>query len=317
MSRLTKKCLAVSAISHGLLLLIVFVGSAFVPPRPKSEAPAFELIPIGAQLVNEDILTGGNPNAAPPARPSQAIPEPVVPRAQPEQKVEPKSPPKPEPKSATRPEAKPERQPKPGPETKAETTAANDRFKLDDISRRVKIDPRQKPEKSEAGKKTAKFDLHNLVKRTIHVDNSDSSNSEDTGASKAQDRAARRSAALEQVLGKLENGMSGSTRIESLGPGGAAFAGYGIFVRQEYEKNWITPAAGRDDEPVVQVQVTIAKSGKVLRTKILKRSGHGYLDRSVQQVLDRVRTFPPFPEGTTDQERDFIVNFNLNKDKAG
>ena len=35
------------------------------------------------------------------------------------------------------------------------------------------------------------------------------------------------------------------------------------------------------------------------------------MDASVQKTLDRVTFIAPFPEGTTEKERTYIINFNL------
>jgi hypothetical protein len=35
------------------------------------------------------------------------------------------------------------------------------------------------------------------------------------------------------------------------------------------------------------------------------------VDASVQRTLDRVKFIAPFPEGATEKERTYIINFNL------
>ena len=56
---------------------------------------------------------------------------------------------------------------------------------------------------------------------------------------------------------------------------------------------------------------TIANNGRVISARIIERSGDGGVDRSVQKTLDRVTEIAPFPDGSTDRERTYIINFNL------
>lgn len=325
MNRLTKKCLAASAMTHGLLLVLLIVGSAFVPAKQKNETPAFQLVPLDAKLIDEDLVGGGNPNAAPiqepitaplTAQPAAAQPEEAKPESKPEIKVEKpevkqevkveKPEPKPEP---VKPKSKPvepvEKEPEP-------VKTANDRFKLDDRSKIKKIEKADAPEKPARGKKTTEFDLSKVVKKKIQGESSDSSNAEEVNASKAQARiAAQRSAAFARATEGIQSGVAGSTSIEVPGPGGPAYVGFGIYLKKIYESAWIQPTAARDNEPLVEVEVTVAKDGRVLSSRIIKRSGNSTLDRSVQDVLNRVKKVRPLPDGTTDEKREFRINFKL------
>src|SRR5688572_16499443 len=98
-----KKCLTASAITHGLLVVLFFVGSAFAPQRPKPEPQMtpFELVNIPLNLVEEPNVVrgsaGGNP---PPAVPREKLP-PLI------QKTEPP------PVKPVEPPVKPVEQPKP------------------------------------------------------------------------------------------------------------------------------------------------------------------------------------------------------------
>lgn len=80
MSRLQKKCLISSLLFHGFLFLSAFVGMAFVAPRPTLDISPFEIIiPPDATLVDDKIVGGGNPNAAPPPpAPRQPTPRPLI-----------------------------------------------------------------------------------------------------------------------------------------------------------------------------------------------------------------------------------------------
>ena len=118
MSRLQRKCLAASTITHGLVLVIFFIGSAFIPHKPPLvEAPAFEMIPLDAIVIEENFVGGGgNPNARLP-EPEPAPPPPV-------REPEPVQPPPPRAEPA-----KPVEQPKPEPVKPMEAPApVNDRI---------------------------------------------------------------------------------------------------------------------------------------------------------------------------------------------
>ena len=93
--------------------------------------------------------------------------------------------------------------------------------------------------------------------------------------------------------------------------------GYGLYLKKIYEEAWIPPTAAKDNEPVVEVEIVVAKDGRVLSGQILKRSGNANLDRSVQNTLSCVKKVRPFPEGSTDEKRTFKINFNLTTKLAG
>ena len=57
--------------------------------------------------------------------------------------------------------------------------------------------------------------------------------------------------------------------------------------------------------------MTIASDGTVISARIITPSGDAGVDASVQRTLDRVTFIAPFPEGATEKERTYIINFNL------
>jgi TonB family protein len=101
-----------------------------------------------------------------------------------------------------------------------------------------------------------------------------------------------------------------------VGTGGEAYANYSQAIKTTYTDAWITPEDVNDESATVQVTVTIARDGRVTSSSILKTSGIGALDKSVQNVLDRVRKLPPFPEGAKDLQRTFKLNFNLKSKRS-
>jgi outer membrane biosynthesis protein TonB len=119
MNLLHRKCLVASSAAHGLLLLILFIGSAFVEPKPDPiDLPLLDVIP---DKVVDSLLYGGGEPEVQPFPPPQArtpapapiktqepeqkkkepepekAPAPVIPVKQPEPKVELKKPSKPKP----------------------------------------------------------------------------------------------------------------------------------------------------------------------------------------------------------------------------
>src|SRR5262245_22806196 len=102
MNRLQKKCFIASASLHGLLVLILLVGPAFLASKSKlNDMPVLDVIP--SRLVDEAFSGGGNPKAPPPP-PAPSVP----PVPQPQQTV------------VTRPPPEKQRQPDP-PQLKPKT----------------------------------------------------------------------------------------------------------------------------------------------------------------------------------------------------
>ena len=62
--------------------------------------------------------------------------------------------------------------------------------------------------------------------------------------------------------------------------------------------------------------MVIARGGNVISAEVIKGSGNTKLDRSVRHVIESLRFIHPFPEGSRDSQRTFIINFNL-KSKRG
>ncbi len=119
--------------------------------------------------------------------------------------------------------------------------------------------------------------------------------------------------ALNQSLKRIQQNLSPTTTIEMPGPGGGgpSYAPYAARVKQVYTQAWLIPDDVTDDEAAVTVSVIIARSGNVVSSRIIRRSGSAAVDRSIQATLDRVRFVAPFPEGATDSQREFTITFSL------
>jgi TonB family protein len=118
------------------------------------------------------------------------------------------------------------------------------------------------------------------------------------------------------IVGGVGQSLSHSTVVQPLGPGGLAFANYGSFVRDAYDRAWHVGPDLTDDDSTAVARVTIRRDGTVEDAKFYRRSGNTLLDKSVQRALDSVPRVKPFPEGTTDTERTFTIEFNLKTRKA-
>jgi protein TonB len=304
MSALQKKCLAASAFAHGMLVVVVFVGSAFILPKAPPESPTLELVSVPDLLVDEEVAGGGNPNASPPpaapVQPPVATPAPE-PQVQPAETVQPAPAPVEAPKTPVRePDPEPEKVELPKPEPKPDPKPV------------VKPSPEPSERPVEKPRKPKiQVDLDRKVTRTIPADRNRKAAREAKELADARAAANRRAEELRSAIGNIASHASSGTTIDVPGPGGIAYAGYGLYLKDVYEKAWIPPAAAVDDEPVVEVEVVISREGKVLSGKIVKKSGNVSLDNTVQRTLNRVRTVRPLPAGTTDEKRTFRINFNL------
>jgi TonB family protein len=114
-------------------------------------------------------------------------------------------------------------------------------------------------------------------------------------------------------VSELGSKLSGSTvSVEASGPGGYAFANYGQWVKSVYDNAWVVSDDIADDDSKVKVRVTISKDGAVISARIIAPSPHRALNKSVQSVLDDVKTIgKTFPEGAKEDQRTFEINFNL------
>jgi TonB family protein len=108
MDRLAKKCVIASSVLHGTLVLVLFVGPAFLPAEKPIEAnQIIDFIPFKT-LEATSVSGGGNPNVPQTIpQPTPSTPTPTPP--QPQRREEPpkrEEPAKPEPKSEPKAEVK-------------------------------------------------------------------------------------------------------------------------------------------------------------------------------------------------------------------
>jgi len=123
---------------------------------------------------------------------------------------------------------------------------------------------------------------------------------------------------FERTAGHLGQSAAPTTTIEEFGPRGSgpAYANYAAWVKTVYENAWVAPEDAANDNAIAKVSVTIAKDGKVVSSHITRPSGDSHVDGSVQRTLDRVTFVAPFPDGVKENQRTYIINFNLKTKRA-
>ncbi len=164
------------------------------------------------------------------------------------------------------------------------------------VEKLVKPEPtKPAPEKPQEHK--IQVDTH-LVKRNA------------TQNTSTPDNSAQQARALRKAIRSLKQNLSPSTTVDMPGNSSVAYANYASVVKSIYDQAWTLPDAIANDNENTKVRVTIASDGTVISARITDASGDAALDASVQRTLERVTFIAPFPEGTTDKQRTYTINFN-------
>lgn len=305
MPSLQKKCFIASVAMHGLLLVSLLVSSAFFSRQRDVVDPVIDFVPtrIVEDLLNRGSaqeLTQTSPVPQPPApqavQPPTPAPTPPQPKPEPVRQPEPKPEPKPVVKETPKPEPKPVAKVEPKPAPPKPTPA-----------------PAPKPEP--VAKPKPAIDFSAAKPRQITFDTSAADRKRQEQAQKEWQEAkasiSNQRAALEKSVSRLETGMQPSMSIEMPGPGSAAFASYASLVRTIYDAAWRVSPSLRSTSSTAKVEIVVARDGKVRSSRIISRSTSGELNDSVQAALDRVDFIGPFPAGSKDDERRFVIVFDL------
>ena len=210
---------------------------------------------------------------APPTPPTPTPPKPTPPKPTPPK-------PKPTPPDPTPPKPKPVK-PKPKP---VEV---------------VKPKPKPKPVKPKI-----KVNLNS----TMRQPDTQKVKAQQAAAERARQAEAKRQAELKQSLNNLDSKLSGRTSV-NVPQGRYAAANYESLIRRKYVDATIHPGTISGD-PVVKVQLVIARNGNVISARIIGESGLASWDRAVQKALDRVKRIAPFPAGMSGAKKTFNLNFN-------
>ena len=127
----------------------------------------------------------------------------------------------------------------------------------------------------------------------------------------SEEKARALALAARNAAKALKNNFTPATTIDMPGNSSVAYANYASVVKSVYEQAWVPPDDAQNDDANVKVTVTIASDGTVISARVLRPSGDPGVDASVQRTLDRVTFIEPFPEGVTEKERTYTINFNL------
>lgn len=336
MDRSQKRCLLAAAGGHVFLFLVMAFGSAFLNNRPDAdELPKMKFVPT---LLIEQMLAGGGGvpdrpiteeapagGSAAPVPTAPPIPVPPAPDPEPAKIVE--STPSPTPPDPTPPPPVLEKiqTPRPTPVTPTKKQSKAEKLKPTPEATARPVDiAKPSPKKT-----TPDIDLNHVVTRPNDDSKRKAKDAADKKAqAKAQEEADRqaqkayadlraagekRRNAVASSLAALGEGFSKDTgvKVDIGGPGGMAYANYGTTVMKMYDNAWILAPGLGDSDTTAEVSVTVLRSGEILNARVSRRSGMPALDKSVETALARVRKLPPFPEGSTDEQKIFTIRFNL------
>ncbi len=271
MGRLKRSCVVGSVVFHTLTLALLFLAPIILAKR-EEKVEVIDLIP--SEIVDQ-IMAPPAP-VAPPTPPAPVPPAPTPPKPTPPK-------PKPTPPDPTPPKPKPVEPVKPKP-------------KPVEV---VKPKPKPKPVKPKI-----KVNLNSTTRKP----DTQKIKAQQAAAERARQAEAKRRAALNQSLNNLDSKLSGRTSV-NVPQGRYAAANYESLIRRKYVDATIHPGTISGD-PVVKVQLVIARNGNVLSARIIGASGLASWDRAVQKALDRVKRIAPFPAGMSGAKKTFSLNFN-------
>ena len=271
MGRLKRSCVVGSVVFHTLTLALLFLAPIILAKR-EEKVEVIDLIP--SEIVDQ-IMAPPAP-VAPPTPPALVPPAPTPPKPTPPK-------PKPTPPDPTPPKPKPVEPVKPKP-------------KPVEV---VKPKPKPKPVKPKI-----KVNLNSTMRKP----DTQKIKAQQAAAERARQAEAKRRAALTQSLNNLDSKLSGRTSV-NVPQGRYAAANYESLIRRKYLDATIHPGTISGD-PVVKVQLVIARNGNVLSARIIGASGLASWDRAVQKALDRVKRIAPFPAGMSGAKKTFSLNFN-------
>ncbi|MFO1489058.1 MAG: TonB family protein [Verrucomicrobiota bacterium] len=287
MNRLQKKCFIAATGLHLFLVLLLFIGPAFITTKSTTEeVPVIEFVPM--ITTDSNASGGGDPKGGsppPPAPKQENLPIPPAP-APPAPKVE-----KPQP-------------PQPKADKAEEVVPPNEKSDI--------------VESKKAPRNSNKIELGKPVVR--NAQDLAKARAEAQAKAAAAERAERQriASAFNRATRGLSDNLSGETSIVLKGPGGGGVP-YGNWlagVKKVYTDAWIVPDGVADDSATVAATVTIGRNGDVLSSGIARSSGNALVDHSVKATLDRVRSVPPLPDGAKEDQRTVTINFNV-KAKQG
>jgi len=300
--RLQKKCIIASAGLHSLLIGLLLFGSALMP---KPQEPAFVPIKVYDSKQVSMVLAsgGGSPDAVVPPTP---LPQVTPPQPQPPQVKPQPEPPKPKP---VEPAAIPE------PPKIIHHDPIKERA---EIPKPEKVKPTKpvKEEVAEPPKPVHKIEIpKDSLKAVSRKHNDEAAQAQAAADAKARAERKRIGQQIASTARNISKNMSSSTLVEltpGIGTPGEVSVNYRDLIASKYYNAWSAPTDLDDSTtPIVSVSLTIGRDGNVKSARIVTPSGNRAMDRSIQNVLETVTSFEPFPPGTKDEEKTFTIRFNL------
>ena len=262
----------VSAIVHvGLCLLLISASSwEFVPPKPEEEMTVSELLMAPPPPLPEP------PSPPEPTEPEPTEPEPAEPEPEPEPEPPKPEPPKPEPPKPEPPKPEPPKPEPPKPEP-PKPKPKDRRQSIQERLREAKVHYGQQP-------KPVQRPRPRPVQPPVR-------------STSAEDYR-RRWAEWTQVEPVRPDALTGRLRqrIEAATPAEEAMNYGDQVVRPAFYEAWETPrTGGRTPQPVV-VELDIASDGRVISSRITRRSNDDRMNQSVEELVRRIRRFTPFTQ---------------------
>jgi TonB family protein len=275
MNRLQKKCVIGTAGIHLLLLTILLFGPAFFNRQPKSDNTVLDVIP--SVLVDNALNSGVRDAQAPPPAPA-AIPPSLL------------QPPPPMPRVLQPPQP-----------AEVPTPSLLEKFK--EMFKPANPTPPTVTPETKPVKRTEKSHDDNIKVNLTPVKHTNVSHNSNP------DNNAKE---INRELRTLKTSLSSSTKIGMPGTGTAAMANYRDAVYSKYFQAILAnlPAQLANNNEHTMVKVTIARDGTVISSTITSPSGDSAWDNAVQRTLDQVTFVAPFPEGATEDQRSYSLDFN-------
>lgn len=327
MDRLQKKCFIVTGAGHGLLVLVLLFGSALMPTPKGDDVKLLHMIDLST--VTDGATKGGDPNAAIPSAPPGAQKEP------PKAEVAPPPPPAPEIKHVEPPPVKPPEpvkreepvkheqpveQPKPIRNNRPDLTRIKPVKTHEPKNNKLTAEELIPTTTSKPKPRHSKIDPDSLrpVKRKVDdraKAEREAQEAADKAAAKAErDHQMKLAKLFSSTMKDLGHGLSTATLVQTppgFGGGGEASVNYRDLIASKYYNAWNPPAYLDQETAPVTARVTIGRDGNVISAHITRGSGVSAMDKSIQNVLEIVTFFEPFPAGSSDQQRTFTIQFNL------
>jgi len=291
---------------HGFLFLLLLIGPAFLHQKAPDQTftPILEMVNV--KITDGETRGGGTPAAVaqaqsqPPAAPHPQQTTQTAPREQPSPVV-PRPPERPEPVEKQVP----------------------DDFSIKPPVKTTKTEPKKtEPSPDSKTKPTVNFDQVVTRRPSNNKKKEENRRSEQLSAQKsalqkAQNERAKILSGINSATTSIRQGSAGTTSVSlsGFGGGGEAFANYRDVVASVYKNKYeaVLLSAGDIAEGAdsVTAKITIDKSGSVVSSRIISKSNNSGLNRLVQRVIDGITRVAPFPEGATEDKREFTITFDL------